>query len=496
MTDRELTFGALFDGIHGFGLGLAQAGPFRCSWTVENAAYPRSILSLRVPHAEHLADVREVRDPPRVRVLTGGFPCQDLSYAGLGAGIEGSRSGLWTEYARIIGEVQPELVLIENVPALLRRGMELVVENLVELGYGVEWDCLPAAAFGAPHLRDRVWIAAHRLGAPVIFGQPMALFPVTPAGAVELEHDDEPLEGDDERPTQWARWPRAGWVDGDPRLVMPLEPLARVAVVKRGRAFLPSPVAQPGGGLIGAVDRDGNPPEHPRQRFYHPETGRIVQKDLVHAVGFYGDELPPGMIAPPLLPTPMATHNRKSARALRSSTDNGRRSGGGQSSPPGLEQAAELLDGTIPRELTGVDPADLPAATRALYATPNARDGLGGSSDAEKRRADGRQVNLRDDVREREGLADPAVLAASGRVAALNPDWVEWLMGFPLGWTDLDVGPGDLVAAAWQDGEPDGIPRITARTPHRKERLTALGNALVPAAPEWIAARWLAARPR
>lgn len=95
-----------------------------------------------------------------IDVICGGFPCQDISTAGKGAGIGGARSGLWSEYARIIGEVRPRFVLVENVAALLGRGLERVLGDLASLGYDAEWHCIPASAVGAPHRRDRVWIVA------------------------------------------------------------------------------------------------------------------------------------------------------------------------------------------------------------------------------------------------------------------------------------------------------------------------------------------------
>jgi len=96
-----------------------------------------------------------------IDLICGGFPCQDISVAGKGAGIGGERSGLWSEYARIIGEVRPKYVLVENVAALLGRGIERVLGDLAALGYDAEWHCIPASAVGAPHRRDRVWIIAH-----------------------------------------------------------------------------------------------------------------------------------------------------------------------------------------------------------------------------------------------------------------------------------------------------------------------------------------------
>ena len=97
-------------------------------------------------------------------IITGGFPCQDISNAGKRAGITGARSGLWGEMVQTIRMVRPKYTLVENVAALLHRGMGTVLGDLAEIGYDAEWDCIPAAALGAPHIRDRVFIVAHTNG--------------------------------------------------------------------------------------------------------------------------------------------------------------------------------------------------------------------------------------------------------------------------------------------------------------------------------------------
>lgn len=91
-------------------------------------------------------------------IITAGFPCQDLSYAGRGAGIEGERSGLYGEIIRLIGELRPGYVLLENVPAILTRGLDRVLGSLAQSGYGFVYGCVPACAVGAPHRRDRWWL--------------------------------------------------------------------------------------------------------------------------------------------------------------------------------------------------------------------------------------------------------------------------------------------------------------------------------------------------
>jgi DNA (cytosine-5)-methyltransferase 1 len=156
--------GSLFSGIGGFDLGLERAG-MRTVWFCEQDEYCQRVLAKHWPGVPCYDDVRELREPEPIDVLCGGFPCQDLSVAGKGAGIDGERSGLWSEYARLIGQLRPRYVVVENVPALLARGMGRVLGDLAALGYDAEWDCLPASAFGAPHRRDRIWIVAYPEGA-------------------------------------------------------------------------------------------------------------------------------------------------------------------------------------------------------------------------------------------------------------------------------------------------------------------------------------------
>lgn len=157
----------LFSGIGGFSLGLEWTGGFRTVAFCEIEPYCQAVLRKHWPDVPIYDDVRTLtadtlrRDGIAVDVICGGFPCQDLSFAGKRAGLEGARSGLWAEYARLIGEVRPRFVIVENVPGLLSLGMGRVLGDLAALGYDAVWDCIPAAAVGAPHRRDRVWIVAH-----------------------------------------------------------------------------------------------------------------------------------------------------------------------------------------------------------------------------------------------------------------------------------------------------------------------------------------------
>src|SRR5690606_28720166 len=102
------------------------------------------------PDARRFDDVRTVgaHNLAPVDLICGGFPCQDISVAGKGAGLDGERSGLWVEFARIVRELRPRFVVVENVPALLARGFGRVLGDLAACGYDAEWDCIPAAAVG------------------------------------------------------------------------------------------------------------------------------------------------------------------------------------------------------------------------------------------------------------------------------------------------------------------------------------------------------------
>jgi len=163
----------LFSGIGGFSLGLERSkydGEINGFETVafcEIEEFPRRVLAKHWPNVPCYRDVRKLTaeqlaaDGIAVDVICGGFPCQDISTAGKGAGLAGERSGLWSEIARLVGELAPRFVIVENVAALLGRGLGDVLGDLASLGYDAEWHCIPASAVGAPHRRDRVWIIAY-----------------------------------------------------------------------------------------------------------------------------------------------------------------------------------------------------------------------------------------------------------------------------------------------------------------------------------------------
>ena len=158
---------ALFAGAGGGILGGHLLG-WRTVCAVEWEQYPASVLCARqndgfLPNFPIWDDVQTFDGKPWqgiVDVVSGGFPCQDISAAGNGAGITGERSSMWKHMARIVCEVRPKFVFVENSPMLTSRGLGVVLGNLAEMGFDAEWGVLGAANVGAPHLRERIWICA------------------------------------------------------------------------------------------------------------------------------------------------------------------------------------------------------------------------------------------------------------------------------------------------------------------------------------------------
>lgn len=155
--------GSLFSGIGGLELGLEMAGLGPVAFQVENNPFCRSVLARHWPEVPKHDDVRSL-DPetlPPVDILCGGFPCQDVSSAGKGAGLAGARSGLWYEFRRIVEAARPPWVVVENVASGARRWLPHVRRDLHVLGYRTRAFALSAADVGAPHLRRRVFVVAH-----------------------------------------------------------------------------------------------------------------------------------------------------------------------------------------------------------------------------------------------------------------------------------------------------------------------------------------------
>lgn len=153
----------LFSGIGGFSLGLERAGMKTVAFC-EVDKKCQQVLKKHWPGVPIFDDVSNLKGEDieeTIDIICGGFPCQDISLAGKGAGLEGKRSGLWSEFKRLIEEIKPKYAIIENVSALRSRGLDQVLREISEIGYDAEWHCITASSIGAPHRRDRIWIVAY-----------------------------------------------------------------------------------------------------------------------------------------------------------------------------------------------------------------------------------------------------------------------------------------------------------------------------------------------
>jgi DNA (cytosine-5)-methyltransferase 1 len=162
-----MTFGDLFAGIGGLSLGLERAGMI-CKWQVEKDHFCWRVLLKHWPHIDRWDDVRDF--PPgdletwRVDLICGGFPCQDLSLLGKRRGLGGSRSGLWSEFARVLGVLRPRYAIVENVPGLLSKGFDRILIDLAEVGFDACWSSFFACSVGASHPRERLFVVAYPAG--------------------------------------------------------------------------------------------------------------------------------------------------------------------------------------------------------------------------------------------------------------------------------------------------------------------------------------------
>lgn len=434
---------SLFTGM-GMGDLAAEAFGFETVATAEIDPWNRKVLAQRFPAAKHFEDVKHVtakskhelgitsHDHHKPLLVSGGFPCQDLSNAGLGAGLEGERSGLYVELMRVVEEFQPEYVMIENVSILRSKGLHKLLNDLHHLGYDARWDLIPAAAVGAPHLRDRIWIGAVRR--PEVFSPEGArkrtegklVGGVGPKGDGVFGIPPSDATG----PNMLVRFPRSGSMIGPLVYQRPDKATVKAckAAVKRGEMLLPSPSAQePGWANLIPLDSAGKTPAHPNQRFYDSETNRVLQKGVRQVAALFPDLKP---ASHPLLPTP-AARDYKDTGYLRCVPDKS----------------------LLPRRIFGIE--------NGLWPTPTASDGTGGPGTSPKRTGG---KNLRTAIND----------------SPLNPEYVEWMMGLPLGWTDPLTANDALRPFAGWSQEPAGVPRVARGVKDRSKRIKALGNGLVP----------------
>lgn len=495
----------MFSGIGGLDLGLERAGLGELAWQCEANDYRRRVLELRRPGVPCFPDVVALAADPSVAspvdVLCGGFPCQDLSLAGAGAGLSGARSGLWFRYLELVRALKPRGVLIENVPGLLSRGIDVVVAGLTDAGYRVEATRLQAADLGAPHERERVFVVAVRadvageLGGDDEYGGAW-----TPLPAAEVTRWT-PNAGDPA-----ARWPTPTGPGGSNANGGDRRPLLPGAV----RAFWPTARASDGSSPGASSTAEGSPPLSHAVRQPWPTPCKRDGTGTQYPDGKRGISLSTRVRE--AWPTPTRTDATKNVgypsgrpslrTAVRDDTrtwptptvkGNDNHVGAGERSGDGLATVARRWATPMKRDWKSTSPAITAGNRRPLseQVGEEARRGF----------ALGRDVRI-----ERDADGTPARLSFGPFVdpgpdpGPLSPLWTEALQGLPLGWTDLAVPNEALLEAPdWprergpeqHDWEP---PRtVPARSvPERGERIEALGDAVVPACAEVAARRLLA----
>lgn len=463
--------------------------------------------------------------------------CQDLSSAGKGAGLDGARSGLWFEFLRLIDEARPRAVLIENVATLTSRGLDVVVSGLAGAGYGCWWDVLPALAVGAPHLRQRVWITAVPYDSmPELDGEPFrevrvkmpragastsrGLIEMTPSATVkackaamgaskredgvtwlesidsplfptpsassygsnrggaagrvgQIRHSLESMARHDEWPRVWPTASQRDWKDvGDGRMGRGQLP---EAVRAEGRLWptlhgLSNPngprSAGPSGNVLGnEVNKETRIEE---QRLWatprKSDAERGGRGDLIQQVR--GNKSDSSHGEQRIFPTPRSRDWK-----------------GPELSPNGHHTTIDSLpavarmwptpehsDGTggrVSKELGGTRPSGARRAITLATAVNHDSRLWPTPSAAMASQGPGRQG--------RDGGPNLRTAVADEKPGPLSPDWTEWLLGLPVGWTDLSIE--DPVQFDWLS-EYD-IPRVKRNVDDRKQRLSACGNSLV-----------------
>jgi len=166
----------LFSGIGGFSLGLERSGMKTVAFCEQDVEC-RKVLNKYWPNVKIFKDIKNMKykdnhfghskgegafwNETEIDLICGGFPCQDISIAGKQKGLKGERSSLWFEFKRIIKEVRPKYVIVENVANLRNQGLNEILKDFGSIGYDCEWHIISARSIGAPHLRERIWIIAH-----------------------------------------------------------------------------------------------------------------------------------------------------------------------------------------------------------------------------------------------------------------------------------------------------------------------------------------------
>lgn len=455
-----LTVGSLFAGFGGLDLGLQRCG-CEIRWQVEIEDYARAVLERHFPGAARFTDV--LHFPPAdfgalaVDLICGGFPCQDLSVAGKGAGLQGEKSGLFYELIRILQQLQPRFALIENVTALLSRGMGEVLGRLAEIGYDAEWHCIPAVYTGAHHFRDRLFIvASSRSQGPL----PKLELPArgTLAGSWEPEPEIQrmaygiPNRSHRLRGLGNAVLPQVGELitraiikalpaAGGPGSDSVSKSARKLATWRADeydwrtdqRCLLEGWQAFQASWPRSGIMRDGVAWRLPTQYPGYPEWSRQNEKTILPT---------PNASDGSRGPESKATKQKRgsggvnlvTAAALWPTPTRSDSAGGGfyGNGSPKLQGAVSLYPTPLASDAKGLK--SLYKNTLSLrgyvelFPTPRSRDFKDSGSVPHSRQADPGKDTLGQRVA-REGSGGP-----------LNPEWVEWLMGFPGGWSEVAAG--------------------------------------------------------
>jgi DNA (cytosine-5)-methyltransferase 1 len=408
----RLRTGSLCTGYGGLDLAVLAALDAALIWCADNDPDASTVVAARFPAARNLGDLTSVdwATVPPVDLVTVGFPCQDISTAGRGAGItEGTRSGLWTQIAEALSHLRPGSVLVENVAALRSRGLSRVLADLAHFGYDTPWICLRASDVGAAHRRDRIFVLAH---------QPAALpgLLAAAAGAARSQRQRTSLPGLAGPQAPPSPVPLPAPVAG---ACNDTEPMASWQA-HRGRQKKPgrngNGMRTPPGAAVRLLPTPTvvmtwrTPHEHMAWRY---SRGRTQPCDLQAAVLLAGTPPEPGAADGPLLPTPDTGtsphgHGRRGGRA-----------GNGHQSGQGLDAAVRDLC----RAAAGAPAPPLTACPAGPQPQPSPPAVDWGPYEAAVRRWE-------------HALGCPAprpVEPGPGQRLRLSAEFAEWLMGIP-GW--------------------------------------------------------------
>ena len=433
----QLRIGSLFSGIGALDIAVHSILPSSTIWFVEREKFCQDVLRKRFPGTPIYDDVCAVNKEnlPPIDILVGGFPCQDISCAGRGKGItKETRSGLFFEMWRIATELEPRVVLFENVPLINSRGLDIVTESVATDGWTIEWFCLSASDVGAWHRRERWWGLAHREKAPLFENYTMV---------GHLQNGWRTAQKD---------------LFGSSSLI---EKMPKAGMARDGKLYSRKQTKSIAGFFNTPNTMDHLPRREGEALERHKQCGG--RKNRKRSGNLREDtrlmEATPDRL---LWPTPTTMLGQRSYEGAHRYVRN------------------KVLAGELSREegasMLNRDPFAEQGALQS-FPTPTRNDGdkLGTNTLSRLIETGGRRFSAND----HRGSGEP-IKWLPGK---LNPDWVEPLMGLPSGYTnlDLDVNAEMIDVIDWIDGSWEKeIPRLTERKDNRVSRIKALGNSVVP----------------